>query len=121
MNLDELQSKISDLISDYNSKLDTLSDDRVTLADLYLARSIRFSTEDNPGMVSVVPPEFLKGLPENQPKPQSLSAAAAGLGGGWECCTVGFKGFVRNGVFMNCIPASGGECNNYTGPVRCNP
>lgn len=115
MRFDDLQNKISALISDYNGGLDALSDDRVTMAELHLARPAESCTADHPGLVFVVPAEF-----SNAPsqEPQTLSAAAAAKTSNAECCAVGWKGVVWNGEFVNCFPTPG-LCSNFQGPNKC--
>lgn len=115
MHFTELQDQIKSLISEYNKRLDQHSDDRVTTAQLHLARPAERCTADVPGVVFVTPAEFA--LP-TLPQPQSLSAAATPKTSGAECCAVGWKGVVWNGEFINCFPTPG-LCGTFEGPSKC--
>ncbi len=115
MRFSDLQDQISALISDYNQGLDKLSDDRVTMAQLHLARPAESCTTDNPGLVFVTPPEFAIMAPA---APQSLSAAATARASTAECCAVGWKGVVWDGEFVNCFPTPG-LCVDFQGPSKC--
>jgi len=115
MRFSDLQNQISALISDYNNGLDDLCDDRVTTAQLHLARPAERCTAENPGLVFVTPPEFATMTPV---EPKSLSASATGKHSDAECCAVGWKGVVWNGEFVNCFPAPG-LCGKFQGPSKC--
>lgn len=119
MKFEDLQEKVTALIQDYNRGLDTQSDERVTMAELHLARSPDMCTEDKPGLVHVVPPEFKATSPDGEGKPASLSAAAPGSASNTHCCAVGWMGVVVNGVFMNCFPSPPGFCTTFQGPNKC--
>ena len=72
MKFDDLQGKIRTLISEYNKGLDEYSDDRVTTAQLHLARPAAACTEDTPGLVHVTPPEFAVEAPQHRGHCQRL-------------------------------------------------
>lgn len=117
MNFHDLQDKISALITEYNDSVGTFSDERVTTAQLHLARPATRCTTEEPGLVFVTPTEF-SGMAADQPERQSLSAAAAAASSPTECCAAGWKGVVWNGVFVNCFPTPG-LCGDFKGPNTC--
>lgn len=118
MAFEELKGEIEALMSNYNAGLEPMSQERVTAADLHIAKSADCCTEDAPGLVCVVPKAMQTEMPAAEPAPRSLSAAATVASSSIECCAVGWVGLQRNGVFLNCFPIAG-QCQNFTGPNKC--
>lgn len=122
MTLEELQEKISELISDYNRDLAYDEDDRVATARLHLTRPADRVGPGKPDEVFATPKEFRPAPVEGgAPRAAAAMAPASATSGSSsiQCCAVGWMGIVDSqGVFHACFPVAG-ACAGFPGPNRC--
>ena len=125
MTLEELQQKISALISDYNRDQAYDADDRVATAQLMLTRPQERVTPDKPIAVFATPKEFAPKPVEGgqdakaSAAPAMTSATTMSTSYSMQCCAVGWVGIVDSqGVFHSCFPVPG-SCSGFPGPNRC--
>lgn len=126
MTLEELQQKISALISDYNRDQAYDADDRVATAQLMLTRPEERVTSDKPAAVFATPKEFVPDPVERgdngraSAAPAMTSSTTMSTSYSMQCCAVGWVGIVDSqGVFHSCFPVAG-ACAAFPGPNRCN-
>ena len=123
MTLEDLQEKISKLISKYNRDLAYDEDDRVATARLHLTRPQERVGPGKPAEVFATPEEFRpKPVDGDAPRAAAMApdASTTSTSSSIQCCAVGWVGIVDSqGVFQACFPYPG-ACAGFPGPNRCN-